>query len=177
MHVRSTMLKKLFGLFGKSESMENTLVLYAPCDGTLLKLKDLPDEAFSSEMLGKGFAVEPTSDIIKSPIKANIVSVFPTKHALTLQADNAEILIHIGIDTVKLARAGFETLVKAGDTVELGQALVKIDFSALEAAGCAKSVILVVCNHNEFKDLSIQSKQQVTPSDKILIMKCIEAVR
>lgn len=93
MHVRSTMLKKLFGLFGKSESMENTLVLYAPCDGALLKLKDLPDEAFSSEMLGKGFAVEPTSDIIKSPIKANIVSVFPTKHALTLQANNLQEMI------------------------------------------------------------------------------------
>lgn len=67
MHVRSTMLKKLFGLFGKSESMENTLVLYAPCDGTLLKLKDLPDEAFSSEMLGKGLRLNRRAILLNHP--------------------------------------------------------------------------------------------------------------
>ncbi|MCP3032533.1 N-acetylglucosamine-specific PTS transporter subunit IIBC [Halobacillus sp. A1] len=99
-----------------------------PVKGTVLPLEEVPDEVFAQGMMGPGFAIDPAEDTFRSPVSGKVVQVFPTKHAIGLETDNGlEILIHIGLDTVKLDGRGFETLVQTGQTVQQGDPLVRVD--------------------------------------------------
>ena len=96
-------------LFGKKEQMK----VVACADGRCIRLEKVSDPVFSGKMLGDGFAIVPTSDIIAAPVKGEIVTIFPTKHAVGLKTKNGvEILLHIGINTVNLNGQGFTALVK-----------------------------------------------------------------
>ncbi|MDX5473922.1 MAG: glucose-specific PTS transporter subunit IIBC [Bacillaceae bacterium] len=100
----------------------------APIKGDIVPLEDVPDEVFSSKMMGDGFAIDPTEGLVVSPVDGEIVNFFPTKHAIGIQSTSGhEILIHVGIDTVNLKGKGFEGLVSQGDKVEKGQPLLKFD--------------------------------------------------
>lgn len=105
-----------------------------PIDGTVIPLTEVPDPVFAQEMMGPGFAVNPTGDTICSPVDGKVVSVFPTKHAIGLESDTGvEILIHVGLDTVKLNGEGFDLLVENGQAIKRGDALLKIDVDYIEA--------------------------------------------
>jgi len=98
-----------------------------PMDGKVLPLAEVPDEVFAQGMMGQGFAVDPQGDTFHSPVDGKVVQVFPTKHAIGLELDNGiEILIHIGLDTVKLNGEGFETLVEAEQMVKQGDPLIRV---------------------------------------------------
>ncbi|SDX39604.1 PTS system D-glucose-specific IIA component, Glc family /PTS system D-glucose-specific IIB component, Glc family /PTS system D-glucose-specific IIC component, Glc family [Marininema mesophilum] len=128
----------------------------APMNGKILSISDVPDEVFAGKMMGDGFAIEPTDGTVVSPVDGKIVNVFPTKHAIGIQADNGmEILLHVGIDTVQLDGEGFELFVKQDDHVTKGQKLLTVDLDIIKNK--AKSIItpVVVTNMTEGEKLEI----------------------
>ena len=105
-----------------------------PLQGTILAAADIPDPAFAANALGASFAIDPAGGdgIVRAPANGSVATIFPTRHAIGLETDNGlKILIHIGIDTVKLDGEGFTVLVKEGEKVAAGQALVKVDLAAI----------------------------------------------
>lgn len=122
---------------------------YAPVAGKLVDLKDVSDEVFASGAMGKGYAVVPDDEAIYSPVKGKVSQLFPTKHAVGLQCGKMEVLIHIGIDTVDLKGAPFETLVKVGDEVDNNSILVKTDFDQIKKAGKDTVTMVLITNSKD----------------------------
>jgi glucose-specific phosphotransferase system IIA component len=110
--------------------------IVAPMTGEVVDLKEVPDPVFAEKMMGDGFAIKPAEGKVVSPVKGKVVTFFPTKHAIGLVSDTGvELLIHVGVDTVKLQGKGFEAICKEGDTVEVGTPLLQVDLGLLEAEG------------------------------------------
>lgn len=107
---------------------------HMPIDGDIIELSEVPDDVFAKEMMGPGFGIMPKGKTIHSPIDGKVVSVFPTNHAIGLETDTGvEILIHVGLDTVKLNGEGFELLVENGQLIQRGDALLNIDLDYIKA--------------------------------------------
>ena len=120
------MLDKIKKYFKKEIRLDNEMVAFV--DGELLPLEKVKDPVFSSKVLGEGIAIKPTNNLIVAPFDCKISSIFPTKHAIGLTTEKGyEFLLHIGIDTVALKGNGFETYVKVGDNVSLGQPLLRFN--------------------------------------------------
>lgn len=127
-----------------------------PVSGQIISLSELGDQVFAKGLLGKGFAVKPSSDTIVAPVSGTVTTVFPTKHAIGLKTDDGlEVMVHMGIDTVELKGKYFEDLVKAGDQVTSGQALAKMDIDQIAKAGYQTSVIIVVTNTAQFANVTV----------------------
>jgi len=133
-----------------------TVRLAQPVAGTVIPLSEVPDPMFAQGTMGPGIAVDPSGDTVVAPADGTVASVFPTGHAIGLAlADGTELLIHVGIDTVSLKGDGFETLVKAGDTVTAGTPLLRFDAEKIRAAGLsAVTPIIVLNNENATVELS-----------------------
>lgn len=107
---------------------------FMPIDGKIIPLSEVPDDVFAKEMMGPGFGIVPSGSTLHSPVDGKVVTVFPTKHAIGIETDTGvELLIHVGLDTVKLKGEGFETSVEQGQLVQAGDALLKLDLAYLEA--------------------------------------------
>ena len=120
------------GLFKKNKA-EGDETIIIPLEGKVVSLESVPDPVFSKKMMGDGFAIEPTSGTVRSPINGEVISVFPTKHAVSLKSNNGrEILIHIGVETVNLNGEGFTSFVKDGQSVKQGQKLLEVNFEAIK---------------------------------------------
>ena len=127
----------------------NPLTFSAPLSGPVLALNRVPDEVFASGAMGDGLAIDPLNDCLQAPCDGVIIHVARTGHALTLRADNgAEVLMHIGIDTVQLNGEGFALLVKEGARVSQGQALVRFDLDRI-ARQCKSLVSLIILTNSE----------------------------
>ena len=123
------MFKNLF----KKKTSQNDPFILQPLEGQLLPIESVPDPVFSQKMMGDGFAIEPTNGTVVAPVDGKVISVFPTKHAVTLVDHNGrEILIHVGMETVSLKGEGFTAFVKDGQTVEKGQKLLEVDFDLIK---------------------------------------------
>lgn len=130
---------------------KKSINLCSPCEGTYVKLSDVEDNFFSKGYAGQGFSVKPTSEGITSPVDGIVRSIFPTKHAISIECDNGlEILVHIGIDTVKLKGDGMEILITEGERVKVGDLLAKVDFNKVRAAGYLDNVLVIVSNAKSF---------------------------
>jgi PTS system beta-glucosides-specific IIC component len=151
--------------------------LFAPVSGELKALNTLSDPVFADEIFGKGLAIYPITGELRSPVNGKVESVFETHHALALQSDTgAEILIHIGIDTVKLGGKHFTSHITAGQFVEVGDLLVTFDLDALQAAGIDPSVILVVTNSERYGDISpVKSNGEIASRDAFLTLTATAA--
>lgn len=129
-------------------------VLGACLTGKMLLMNEVEDEAFAGRMLGDGVAIEPTEGVLVAPADGEVTMVFDTKHAVSMTtAGGAEILMHIGIDTVKLEGKNFETCVKDGDQVKKGQVLIKFDIPAIKAAGYKVTTPCIVTNWEDYGTL------------------------
>ncbi|MBQ4303828.1 MAG: PTS transporter subunit EIIC [Lachnospiraceae bacterium] len=129
-------------------------VLGACLTGKMLLMNEVEDEAFAARMLGDGVAIEPTEGVLVAPADGEITMVFDTKHAVSMTTTGgAEILMHIGIDTVKLEGKNFETCVKDGDQVKKGQVLIKFDIPAIKAAGYKVTTPCIVTNWEDYSTL------------------------
>ena len=146
--------------------------LFAPVSGELKALNTLSDPVFADEIFGKGLAIYPTTGELRSPVNGKVASVFETHHALALQSDTgAEILIHIGIDTVKLGGRHFTSHIEAGQFIEVGDLLVTFDLDALRAEGIDPNVILVVTNSECYGDISpVKANGDVASRDEFLTL-------
>lgn len=147
----------MFNFFKKKKGNE----LAAPIDGKLISIENVSDQVFSQKIMGDGFAVEPDSDVVVSPVKGEIVSIFPTKHAISIKdTKDMEILLHLGIDTVDLNGKPFEMLVEEKQHVEVGDPLVKMSRQEIKDNKKDDTVILVLPGQNNLHfDPSITERE------------------
>ncbi|MEB5918683.1 PTS beta-glucoside transporter subunit EIIBCA [Enterococcus casseliflavus] len=137
--------------------------LYAPADGKVVAITEVSDPVFSQKMMGDGFAVQPTNGTIYAPVAGTISSIFETKHAIgILTPGGAEVLVHMGLDTVELKGAPFEVLVSEGDTVTPETKLAVMDLDAVTAAGKQTDVLTVITNAEKVRQLSLTTTGTVT---------------
>lgn len=130
--------------------------IVAVVDGTIHEISTYPDEAIGQKMLGDGFYIEPIGETICSPIDGEVVMMFPTAHAAAVQNKDYEILIHIGVDTVKLDGKGFQALVKQGDMVKAGDPLVKLDLALIKASPVVKAISTAVILTSGDKEVRVK---------------------
>ena len=132
------------------------------CSGQLVSLDQINDEVFASQQMGKTLAIYPTEEQIVSPGNGQVTALYPTHHAIGLKLDNgAEILLHIGINTVELKGRAFETFVKVGERVRLGQKLLSFDKQIIQAAGYDPTVLVIVTNTAEMAVMRQPNKQRL----------------
>jgi len=130
-------------------------VVLSPVDGTVVPLTEVPDAAFADGSLGKGVAIRPTSGAVYAPFDGTVVAAFPTGHAVGLRGvDGVELLIHVGLDTVKLGGEHFTLKVQSGTEVKAGDLLVEFDGDAIEKAGYDLITPVIVTNGDLYPDVS-----------------------
>ena len=153
----------------KTEAKAGEVILAAPVDGECVAVENIKDPVFSSGALGKGVAFIPENGEIKAPAECEITMVADTGHAVGFTTDNgAEVLIHIGMDTVEMKGKGFSVHVKEGQKVKKGQLLVTVDLAAVKAAGFETTTPMVVTNSDDFKDPEILGKGIVKTGDAVI---------
>ncbi len=136
-------------------------VLCAPVSGKAIKMTDVPDQVFGSEMMGKGCAVWPNADVVYSPVSGTVSVLMP--HAVGLVSDDGlEVLCHVGVDTVDMEGNGFTSLVAKGDTVTAGQPVIKIDRKKIADAGHPDCVVLIVSNTAEYASVEMLVEPEAT---------------
>ena len=147
------------------------LSVNSPVEGKTIPLTQVSDEVFASGVLGKGVAVQPTSGKILAPADATVSMIYPTLHAVGLILDSGiEMMIHIGIDTVKLNGKYFEKHVQDGDHVKKGQLLVSFDMQKIEQAGYDLTTTVVVTNSKNYAAIGSTNKDNVTDNDQLLYL-------
>ncbi|MFB5674073.1 beta-glucoside-specific PTS transporter subunit IIABC [Paenibacillus terreus] len=142
---------------------------FSPLSGTVVPLSEVPDPAFASEAMGKGVAIEPASGRIVAPFDGTVTVAFKKKHALAVVSDKgAEILVHVGIDTVKLDGQHFTSHIQEGDRVKAGQLLLEFDAEKIKAAGYHTVTPIIVTNSHDYADVLPLQQGQVREGDELL---------
>lgn len=150
-------------------------ILLSPLTGRVIALEEVPDPTFAQKMMGEGIAIEPADGQVVSPVAGEIVTLFPTKHAIGIRSNEGlEILIHVGIDTVNMNGEGFEVLVSQGDRVEAGDPLLHFDVALI--AQKAKSTItpIIITNPENFKSLSKTDEKDASKGKTELMTAVLE---
>ena len=147
-------------------------VLGAPMAGTIVPMAEVKDEAFASCALGEGVAVEPTEGKLFAPADGSIDNVFDTKHAIGMTTDSGvELLLHVGIDTVKLGGQHFTAHVANDQKVKKGDLLLSFDMEAIKAAGYLCTTPMIVCNTDEYQSVTPIATGKVKPGQAVLEVK------
>ncbi|WP_124068422.1 PTS glucose transporter subunit IIA [Clostridium sp. E02] len=148
----------LDNLFGNKEKKEldtpvvksitcEPKTVYSPLKGTVIPLSEVSDPVFAEEVMGPGVGIEPEEGKLYAPVDGEIVSVFPTGHAIGMKTeDGMELLLHIGIDTVQMEGEGFHAVVKQGDHVKAGELLVEFDCAKIKEKGYHTTTMVLVPN-------------------------------
>jgi sugar PTS system EIIA component len=161
------MLKKLFG---KKEEAPKTVLAAAPLTGTVKSLEEVPDPVFSQKMMGDGIAIEPTEGKVVSPVDGEIMQLFPTKHAVGIKAKNgAEILIHIGLETVSMNGEGFESHVSEGSKVSKGDALITFDLDLVKEKAKSTITPIILTNGDNMSELIKKDAVSVTAGQEEIL--------
>lgn len=146
-------------------------VITSPFTGAVKDLAEIKDAAFSSGALGKGLAILPTEGKLYAPVDGEVVSLFKTKHAIGLKSvTGIEVLIHIGMDTVKLEGKHFTSKINQGDHVKKGDLLIEFDIDAIKAAGYSLLTPVLVTNPNNFSDLVFEVNHNVSANDALVVV-------
>ncbi|MGM0213087.1 PTS sugar transporter subunit IIA [Enterococcus sp. AZ109] len=157
----------MFNIFKKKES-----VLTAPVSGTIIPIEEVPDQVFAQKMMGDGVAFQYNGMTIASPCNGTVKMIAETKHAIGITTDSgADVLIHIGLDTVALNGEGFEVAVSVGDKVTNGQTLITVDRELMQEKGIDLTTPMVVTNGNELKGLSVLMKDGVVTKGDTPVVK------
>ena len=158
----------MFNLFRKKEKNN---VIGSPVKGKAVPLKEVSDPTFAEEMLGKGAAVIPEDGKFYAPADGEIGMVFETLHAVSMTTDfGAELLIHIGLDTVKMKGDGFTGHVKSGDHVKKGDLLLEVDLEKVKAAGYDIITPVIVCNTPDYASVKGIESAHVNAGDDLIII-------
>ena len=158
-------LKKLFG-------EKEGDVLLSPVPGKAIPMSEVNDPTFSQEILGKGTAVIPSEGRIAAPADGEITMVFDTKHAISMNTSSgAELIIHVGLDTVQLKGKYFTAHVKAGDQVKAGDLLLEFDLQKIKDQGYDVTTPVIVCNSQAFPGIKCLAGMEVKALDKIIELR------
>lgn len=153
----------------EAKTQSGNFSLLSPMTGTFVPLENIPDPTFSQGIMGPGIGINPIEGIVYAPFDGKVVNLFRTQHAIGLESnDGVELLIHIGIDTVKLQGKGFKSLVKQGDSVVKGQKLLEFDRNFILSEGKPLITPLIVTNGGNFKKLSITAKSEIQALDEMI---------
>lgn len=148
---------------------KNREVLAAPVKGRTVPSSAINDPTFSQEMLGKGLAIQPEEGKICSPVDGTIAVVIDTKHAVSVTSkQGAEVLIHVGLNTVALKGKYFTSHVTMGDEVKKGDLLLEFDMEALKAEGYDVITPIIVCNSDAYKDINRYIDKNVEKGDTVI---------
>ena len=155
------LFKKLFGKHVDS--------IYAPMAGKAVPITQVPDPTFAEGMLGNGIAIEPADGKVYAPCDATVDMMFTTGHAVSLVADcGAEILIHVGLETVSLEGKPFTVHAVNGDKVKKGQLLIEVDLQAVKDAGLPTITPMVICNTDNYPTFNTIVGKDVTNGDVVI---------
>ena len=153
--------KKLFG--------KKTDNFYAPMAGKAVPISEVPDPTFAEGLLGNGIAIEPSEGKVYAPCDATVDMMFTTGHAVSLVADcGAEVLIHVGLETVSLEGKPFKVYAASGDKVKKGQLLMEVDLDAVKAAGLPIITPMLICNTDEYPTFNTIVGKNVTNDDVVV---------
>lgn len=153
--------KKLFG--------KKTDDFYAPMAGKAVPISEVPDPTFAEGLLGNGIAIEPSEGKVYAPCDATVDMMFTTGHAVSLVADcGAEVLIHVGLETVSLEGKPFKVYAASGDKVKKGQLLMEVDLDAVKAAGLPIITPMLICNTDEYPTFNTIVGKNVTNDDVVI---------
>jgi PTS system beta-glucosides-specific IIC component len=153
--------KKLFG--------KKTDDFYAPMAGKAVPISEVPDPTFAEGMLGNGIAIEPVEGKVYAPCDATVDMMFTTGHAVSLVADcGAEVLIHVGLETVSLEGKPFTVHVANGDKVKKGQLMIEVDLEAVKAAGLPTITPMLICNTDDYPTFNTIVGKDVTNDDVVI---------
>ena len=155
--------KKLFG--------KKTDDFYAPMAGKAVPITEVPDPTFAECMLGNGIAIEPAEGKVYAPCDATVDMMFDTGHAVSLVADcGAEVLIHVGLETVSLEGKPFTVHVANGDKVKKGQLLLEADLEDIKAAGLPTITPMLICNTDDYPTFNTFVGKEVTNEDVVIAL-------
>lgn len=159
-------LKGKFG-FGKKAGE----VVSAPVQGKAVAISEVSDPTFGQEILGKGMAIIPSVGKVVAPVDGTVEMVFDTKHAISLSSDSGiQILIHVGLDTVSLKGEPFKAYVEAGQKVKTGDLMLEFDIEAIKAAGLETITPVVICNSDDYKEITASVDKDVNTGDTVLTL-------
>ena len=154
------------GMHGKS------VKLLSPMSGTVIPLSDVNDQTFAAGLLGQGVAIEPSGNRVVAPADGKIEAIFPTGHAVALNTDDGiDLLIHIGLETVKLGGKHFTVHAAVGDEVKQGDLLVEFDRDAIVADGFVVTSPIIICNSVEFSSIKGETGVEVNELDELITAK------
>lgn len=160
--------KNLSEEVGKPVICEKNYV-YAPLAGTIIPMEKIPDPVFGEGVLGKCCGIESAESAVFAPFDGIVESIAATKHAIGLKiADGIELLIHVGLDTVKMNGQGFEVKVKEGDSVKCGELLMHVDHKAIRAAGYSDITVIAVANTDEYSSIEFLKEGKCGKAEKIM---------
>ncbi|NFG60934.1 beta-glucoside-specific PTS transporter subunit IIABC [Clostridium sp. CMCC3677] len=149
--------------------MNCSMEIASPLSGKLIPLSKVNDDVFSGELLGKGMAIVPDKGNVVSPVSGVVQTVLASKHAVAIESDNGtEILIHIGLDTVNLEGKHYESFVKSGDRVKVGDKLINFDIEEIKKLGYDMVTPIVICNSDKYLDILGEEEKKVTFGEKII---------
>ncbi|MCR1951132.1 MULTISPECIES: beta-glucoside-specific PTS transporter subunit IIABC [Clostridium] len=151
------------------EALGNAITIASPINGEIVPLSEVKDETFASEMMGKGIAIKPIEGKVVSPINGTVEMMFKTKHAIGLKSnDGAEVLIHVGMDTVQLEGKHFKSFVKDGDKVNIGDTLVEFDMEAIKKEGYELTTPVIVTNTMDYLEVLPMNLKAAKAGDTII---------
>ncbi len=154
----------MFNIFKKKE-----LSVMGPIKGKVIDITEVPDKVFSEKMIGDGVAIVPEDGLVVSPIEGEVVTVFPTNHAIGLRSKNGiELLIHIGLDTVELNGEGFKRITSEGARVKVGDQLMEFDMDYIRNAGKELVTPIIVTNMDQVSSMD-KKLGEVEGSDQDLM--------
>lgn len=149
--------------------LDTNIKIFSPLSGELIALSEVEDEVFASGAMGNGIAILPSEGRVVAPADAEVTLLFPTKHAIGLKTiDGAEILIHVGMDTVTLNGKGFESHVSVGDKVQKGQTLLTFDIEEIKKAGLTTVTPIIITNTTDYQSIDLCKDNKVTFEDFLL---------
>lgn len=141
----------------------------APVKGECIPISEVPDPTFAEEILGKGIAIKPSEGRFYAPADGTISTVFPTGHAVGMTTSGgAELLIHVGLDTVQLKGQFFTAKATAGQTVKKGDLLLEADLAKIAEAGYNTVTPVLVCNSANYSKIECKTSGMLTPGDEII---------
>ena len=162
------------GVSGKKEDTATDTQVFqfgSPVKGWVMPLSEAEDEAFASGALGQGVVIEPEEGVVRAPFDAKVAALFPTKHAIGLVSDSgAEVMIHIGIDTVQLEGRYFEAFTAQESHVKAGDVLIKFDLDAIKAAGYKTQTMVIVTNSFNYKKIEAESHKSTDGSGHLMTL-------
>ena len=169
------LLSRLFKTESEKDKLEIQFEegsIYAPVRGTIIRLEELEDGVFSEGVLGQGCGIIPEEEVIKAPISGTVSTVAESLHAVGITGDNgAELLIHVGVDTVMMNGKGFEVFAAEGEHVSCGQELLTFSKAAIKHAGYKDTVIVVVTNSSEYHNTEICASGNIGSMEKVIQLK------